>query len=141
MNIGTQYKPDDKYKSDANFIFFKNLDRDTFLSMYTKAEFIIGSSSSGMLESASIPLPAINVGVRQCGRVAPYNVVFSDTDRESIDASIDITRLAEFKDMISDIKNPYGDGNSAVKAYNLITNNDYKQLLFKNEDAMGVNNE
>ena len=55
-----------------------------FLSIYKNAEFIIGNSSSGVLESASIPIGAINVGYRQRGRRANENLLFIDSSLEKI---------------------------------------------------------
>ena len=65
-----------KYQYDNNFYFFKNLDRDIFLTIFKKSMFIIGNSSAGMLEAASIPIAVINVGVRQKNRLSGDNVIF-----------------------------------------------------------------
>ena len=45
--------------------FTKTNLENIFLSIYKNSSFIIGSTSSGILESASIPIPSINVGYRQ----------------------------------------------------------------------------
>ena len=79
----------DKYKENKNFIFYKNLDRDIFMSIYKHSKFIIGNSSSGICEAASLKIPAINVGLRRTGRYADKNVIFCGTSFEEISKSLD----------------------------------------------------
>jgi UDP-hydrolysing UDP-N-acetyl-D-glucosamine 2-epimerase len=126
----------ERYRNDSDFVFYKNFDRDTFLSVYKNSRFIIGNSSSGILESASVPIPAINVGLRQQGRRANDNVVFCATDRQSIESAIERVTEHVFSDRIRGIKNIYGDGNSAKRAYELIRNFDFKTILYKKEDPL-----
>lgn len=125
---------------DKNFIFCKNVERDIFLSIYKNASFIIGNSSSGILEAASVPIPAVNVGLRQSGRAAPANVFFSGTEPEEIIDAIDNVMGEPFQSNLQGLENPYGDGHSASRAYELIKNNDFKKFLFKNEDPLEKTN-
>lgn len=125
-----------KYENSTNLIFYKNQPRNIFISIYKNSKFIIGNSSSGILESASIPIPAINVGFRQTSRMANGNVIFCDTSMEEIEKAIHEVLSKEFMDKLKSIKNLYGDGNSALKAVEIIKNNDFKELLFKNEDVL-----
>lgn len=126
----------EKYRGDNNFIFYKNQPRKMFLSIYKNAEFIIGNSSSGVLESASIPIGAINVGHRQTGRRSNENLFFIDSSLEKIQETIDIVTSESFKEKLKFVSNIYGDGNSAQKAYELIINTNFKDYIFKDEDAL-----
>ncbi len=128
----------EKYKDNKNFIFYKNQPRDIFLSIYKNSEFIIGNSSSGILESASIPIPAINVGYRQTGRQSNENVLFIEGRVDLIKKAIDKVLSADFKEKIKYIDNIYGNGESSKNAYQIIKNNDFKNLIFKDEDALKV---
>ena len=130
----------DKFSKHKNFYFYKNLSRELFLSLYKHADFIIGNSSSGVCEAASIPIPAINVGMRQVGRLTGDNVVFCDSDYKSIKKAVDFVMTPEFKNKIKSIVNPYGDGDSALKAYRLIKTVDFKSMLAKKEDPLEVSN-
>jgi len=131
----------DRYSQHKNFYFYKNLDREIFLSLYKYASFIIGNSSSGVCEAASVPIPAINVGKRQIGRLAGKNVIFCDSDYKSINKAISLVTSTKFMEEIRKVKNPYGDGNSAFKAYNLIKEVDFKSILAKKEDPLEINHE
>lgn len=131
----------EQYKNNSNFIFYHNQPRDIFISIYKNAEFIIGNSSSGILESASIPIPAINVGYRQTGRKANTNVIFVDGKKQHIKEVIDRVFTKEFQKVVLNTINIYGDGKSAQKAFDIIKKNNFKDLLFKDEDILEQNNE
>ena len=128
----------EEYSNNKNFIFYKNLDRDVFISIYKHSKFIIGNSSSGVCESASLKIPAINVGLRQTGRYADKNVVFCGTSYEEIDDSIKLVLSDDFQNMLTSIVNSYGDGKSAIKAFNLIKSVDFKSMIAKVEDPLKV---
>lgn len=128
----------DKYKENKNFIFYKNLDREIFMSIYKHSKFIIGNSSSGICESASLKIPAINVGLRQTGRFADKNVIFCGTSFEDISISLDKVLSKDFLENLKDLKNSYGDGNSAIKAYEIIKLIDFKSMIAKIEDPLKV---
>lgn len=126
-----------QFLNNQNFFFYKNLAQEDFLSLYKNALFIIGNSSSGITEAASIPIPAINVGIRQRGRYADKNVIFCDSDFNSIQNAITTATSQSFLKDIRQIKNSYGDGESAQRAYNLIKKIDFLAIL-KKEDALDI---
>ncbi|MGJ0290682.1 UDP-N-acetylglucosamine 2-epimerase [Aliarcobacter cryaerophilus] len=128
----------DNYKENKNFIFYKNLDRDIFMSIYKHSKFIIGNSSSGICEAASLKIPAINVGLRQTGRYADKNVIFCGTSFEEISKSLDKALSKDFLEKLNDLQNSYGDGNSAKKAYEIIKSIDFKSMIAKVEDPLKV---
>jgi len=128
----------DKYKEHKNFFFYKNLNREPFMSIYKHSRFIIGNSSSGICESASFKIPAINVGLRQTGRFANKNVIFCGTNYQDISDSIDKVLSKEFLESLKDLKNSYGDGNSARQAYEIIKTVNFKSMIAKVEDPLKV---
>ncbi|RAZ44683.1 UDP-N-acetylglucosamine 2-epimerase [Campylobacter hyointestinalis] len=129
----------EKYKNDRNFVFYKNLDRIIFMSLYKQSRFIIGNSSSGICEAASFKIPAINVGHRQLGRYADKNVIFCSTEYHSINKSIDKAISDNFLPILNNLINSYGDGTSAIKALNIIKTVDFKSMLIKSKDPLKVN--
>jgi len=127
-----------KYENDKEVIFFKNLSRDKFLSLFKECKFLIGNSSAGIYEAATIKKPVINVGNRQKNRLCSENVLFCGIDKNSISSSIDLVLSKDFQEKVKNVKNIYGDGNSALKAYKLIKTLDFKKMLIKNEDPLKV---
>jgi GDP/UDP-N,N'-diacetylbacillosamine 2-epimerase (hydrolysing) len=126
----------EKYKYDKNFIFYKNLDRDIFLSVFKNSKIMVGNSSAGILEAPSIPIPVINVGNRQRGRVANDNIIFCDSDFSAIDSSIKKALSPDFLEIVANVVNIYGDGKSAERAYCFIKEIDFSELLYKKEDPI-----
>lgn len=126
----------EKYTDLDYFYYYGNMQRDLFLSVYKHAKFLIGNSSSGIVEAASIPLPVINVGARQKQRFADPNVVFCEPNFRDIADAIDLVSTDEFLSSIKDLKNSYGNGDSAAKAYQLIKQLPLKDLYVKKEDPL-----
>lgn len=126
----------EKYKEIDSFYFYKSQPRKMFLSIYKNADFIIGNSSSGVIESASIPIAAINVGYRQTSRASNKNVIFTDTTQSDIEKAIEKINTNEFQHIVKSSNNIYGDGNSLNKAFKIIKNNSFNELLFKDEDIL-----
>lgn len=108
-------------KYPNKFYTFKNLDRNTYINLLRNSEFLIGNSSSGLLEAPSMALPAINIGSRQRGRFHGDNVIFVDNNKEQIKNAI-YTALHdhEFRNKLLSKYNPYGDGKTAEKVLKVL---------------------
>jgi len=126
----------EKYANDPQFMFYKNMERVKFINLMRQATFLIGNSSAGIMEAPIIPLGVINVGIRQKGRYAADNVVFTGESHNQIKKGVETVLSDEFKDMLKNIKSPYGDGKSVDKAYNLITSLDLESNKYKTEDPL-----
>lgn len=124
------------FKDEKRFFFYKNLKRTEFISLYKRARMIIGNSSSGIVEAASIPIPAINVGARQRGRHAGINVVNAETNRAAVGRAIEKSQDAAFLAEIRGMINPYGDGKSTERAHELLGGTDFQALRLKVEDPL-----
>ena len=125
-----------RYDRNPNFVFYKNLDRDIFMSIYKHSKLIIGNSSSGICEAASLKIPAINVGLRQIGRHADKNVIFCNTTFKSIGDSIDKALSKDFLETLKNLENSYGDGKSSVRAYEIIKTLKFESMIEKIEDPL-----
>ncbi len=126
----------EKYQNNRHFIFYKNLPRDWFLSIYKNSDFIIGNSSSGIIEAASVPMPAINVGHRQTSRASSGHVIYCAPNPEDIQKAIVKACSPTFRAHVATIKNIYGDGNCTKKALDKIKCTNFMEMLYKNEDPL-----
>ena len=54
-----------------------------------QASFVIGNSSSGIVEAPVLGIPVINIGNRQKGRHLCSNILQTDLSTESIETAID----------------------------------------------------
>jgi GDP/UDP-N,N'-diacetylbacillosamine 2-epimerase (hydrolysing) len=111
--------------------FFTNLNRLDYLSLLKNCEFIIGNSSSGILEAPTFGTPAINLGVRQSMRLRGSNVIDCRFNETEISKAISLATSKEFKKLASDSENPYGDGNSSKRIVEILEkiNPDHDFLL------------
>ncbi len=87
--------------------FFKSLPRKEYLSYLAGAKFIIGNSSSGIIEAPSLKVPAINVRGRQAGRQRAASVINCAGDLESIKSAIAATEQRLGFESLIDFTNPY----------------------------------
>jgi len=84
-------------------------------NLLEKVGFMIGNSSSAIVEAPSFSLPAVNIGKRQAGRLKGKNVIDADPDGESIRKAIRKATSGAFRQSLEKMKNPYGDGNAGKK--------------------------
>lgn len=109
----------ERYRDDR-FYLFANVPRPDYLALLRDAEFLIGNSSSGILEAPSFGTPVVNVGSRQDGRLQAQNVVNADFTPQSLSQAIDRALSADFRYTTSECINPYGDGHASVRIADLL---------------------
>jgi UDP-N-acetylglucosamine 2-epimerase (non-hydrolysing)/GDP/UDP-N,N'-diacetylbacillosamine 2-epimerase (hydrolysing) len=109
-----------------------NLDHNTYLSLLRCVALLVGNSSSGIIESTSLGIPALNIGVRQRGREHAANVLDVAADRRQIRATMAQALSPEFRDSVQGLENPYGDGHAAETIVEVMTRTPLgARLLFK----------
>lgn len=123
----------------AEVTFYGNTARAFFVNLMRHAALMVGNSSAGLLEAASVGLPVINLGERQRGRLCGANVVFSDCDTPSFRDALDRVASEEFRTGMLTLVNPYGDGHSEARAVDLLKQIDFGALIKKTEDPLYVN--
>ncbi|MFL2851932.1 MAG: UDP-N-acetylglucosamine 2-epimerase [Candidatus Pelagibacter sp.] len=73
-----------KFQKKKGVYFFNSLGNKAYISLMKIAYFVIGNSSSGVLETPSFGTPTINIGNRQKGRIISKNIINSDYDYKSL---------------------------------------------------------
>jgi GDP/UDP-N,N'-diacetylbacillosamine 2-epimerase (hydrolysing) len=119
-------------RNDSNLIY-ENFPREHYLEIMMNSKSIIGNSSSGIIESASFKLPAINIGRRQNNRLKGKNVInVPKVSEKEILKAIKMTDSKNFLKKISKIKNLYGDGKSSERIVSILKNMlNQKSLIVK----------
>jgi UDP-hydrolysing UDP-N-acetyl-D-glucosamine 2-epimerase len=100
---------------------FVNLNAVVYWSLLANVDLMVGNSSSGITETASLALPTVNVGLRQYGRERARNVLDAKADKQSIQEKIEKARSADFKSSLEGMTNPYGDGHAAERIVEILT--------------------
>ena len=91
-----------------------------YLSAVKYSRFVLGNSSSGIIEAPSLGIPTVNIGDRQKGRLMADTIISCEPRCEDI---VDAMRLADRTEhRVSTI---YGDGNTSEKIVTII-----KDFLF-----------
>ena len=109
-------------KKNTLFKVYKNLEYSIFINLIKKSKFLIGNSSCGIIESAYLKLPVINLGDRQSNRISSKNVINSKISINSINSAVSKINSKKFQNNLKTINYYYGDGKSYKKAYRKILN-------------------
>ena len=112
----TEYVSSHKDKA----VEFKSLGQLRYLSALQYVDFVIGNSSSGILEVPVFYIPTINIGDRQRGRICNESVINSNNSLEDIKKSITFALDKTFREKIQQQKLLYGNGTAAEKILQII---------------------
>lgn len=97
-----------------NLHVFHSLGVKRYLSLMKYAEFVLGNSSSGIIETPAFHIPTVNIGDRQKGRLQMESIINCGSDEDSIIGAIKYALTDEMKEKCCTTVSPYGDGNAAV---------------------------
>lgn len=101
--------------SHDNSIFVISLGMVRYLSAVKYASFVLGNSSSGILEAPVLGTPTVNIGDRQKGRMQAETIINCTTSRDSINQAIE--HALSMPHTKTDM---YGDGNASEKIVDII---------------------
>lgn len=111
----------DRYVAERdNAVAFESLGALRYLSALKYAQMVIGNSSSGLVEVPSFKIPTINIGDRQRGRLQAESVVNCEPIEQEVDDAMIFAASEEFKNKISTVVNPYGDGNTSQRIVQIL---------------------
>ena len=66
------------FKKNKDIIYFKSLGFKNFFQLIPFTSFVIGNSSSGIIEVPFFKVPSIDIGLRQAGRYKHQSVISCD---------------------------------------------------------------
>jgi GDP/UDP-N,N'-diacetylbacillosamine 2-epimerase (hydrolysing) len=93
-----------------------HMGRADFVSWLAAADVMVGNSSSGIIEAASLGLPVINVGDRQFGRERSANVMDAAVNAPAISRAVTAALAARRGHW----RNVYGDGRAGERIARLL---------------------
>lgn len=106
---------------NSGLSWYPSLSTDEFVNLYRHIWAIVGNSSSGIHESSTFEIPAVNIGTRQNGREKAKNVIDVSYEKSDIKSGIKKALFDEdFRRGIKGMKNPYGEGNSSEKIIKIL---------------------
>lgn len=121
----------DAIARDTDFVFLTHsMGASRYYSAMAEARLMVGNSSSGIIEAASVGCPVVNIGDRQRGREQSANTIDAPLDPKAIRTALEMVDSDQFRADMSNKANVYGDGTSGVRICDAV-------LAFLN-DAPGV---
>ncbi len=110
-----------------NMKLVASLGMKRYLSAVKHARFVLGNSSSGIIEAPALCVPTVNIGDRQQGRILAASVIGCQPECNSITEAIDRALMMserirgdrEFCDELS-AHNPYGSGHTSERIIEIL---------------------
>lgn len=96
-----------------NLHVFSSLGIKRYLSLMKYAEFVMGNSSSGIIETPSFGVPTVNIGDRQKGRLQSKSIINCGTRKIDIINAINEVLSETHREICRNVISPYGDGHAA----------------------------
>ena len=94
----------------TNLHVYTSLGVRRYLSLMKYAEFVLGNSSSGIIETPAFHVPTVNIGDRQRGRLQSESIINCAVDTASIVAAMKKAMSNEHKLICKTVVSPYGEG-------------------------------
>jgi UDP-hydrolysing UDP-N-acetyl-D-glucosamine 2-epimerase len=99
----------------------RNIDAFEFAGLMSVAACMVGNSSAGLIETPYHRIPAINVGLRQTGRLRSENVVDCEADSDDLKAALNkVLDSQEFRESLKTCGWPFGDGKAGQRVYEIL---------------------
>jgi UDP-hydrolysing UDP-N-acetyl-D-glucosamine 2-epimerase len=99
---------------------FVSLGRKRYLNLMRYAALVLGNSSSGIIEAPFFPVPTIDMGHRQNGRLKASSVISCQAQQADIIFSIHKALSPEFSNVLKTTESLYGYGDTSQKIIELL---------------------
>lgn len=111
----------EKYRNTRGFFIFKSIERKYYINLLRQAAVLVGNSSGGIIETATVHLPTVNIGLRQFSRERNLNIIDVDNDIDQIKKAIEKCLYDDrFKKRVARCKNLYGSGKASEKIVSIL---------------------
>ncbi len=117
--------------SHSNARVYASLGQLRYLSCMQYVDGVVGNSSSGLAEAPSMGVGTINIGDRQKGRLAASSVIDCAPTADSISEALAKLYDPEFRSMLDQTVNPYGNGGASKKIVKVLSTCPIDNLLKK----------
>ena len=120
-----------KVESQQNYHFFDSLGVKRYISMLPNCKFVIGNSSSGVVEAPFFKIPTINIGDRQKGRLRHPSIIDTNYEIDSINNGIKKAISEDFLKNNNNFTFKFGKGNTAKKMIGILSKIEINQDLMR----------
>ena len=111
---------DNAAQTIPNLHVYSSLGVKRYLALMKHCEFVLGNSSSGIIEAPALHVPTVNIGDRQKGRLQAISIINCEKKAEDIIQAILKAQDYDHKKLCKDNISLYGDGHSGERIANEI---------------------
>ncbi len=127
-------------KNSHKSVGFISLGQVRYLSALQYVDAVVGNSSSGLAEAPSFKIGTINIGDRQKGRIKADSVIDCLPVKNDILKALEKSYSSEFKDLLANVSNPYGEGSASMKILDIIKTINLENIIKKSFYDIKVRN-
>jgi len=110
---------------------FTSMGQLLYLSAIKNTNIVIGNSSSGIVEAPAFQKPTVNIGKRQQGRLKANSIIDCEENEQAIGKAIKKGISPEFKEIVKNSVNPYGQGNASFRIKEYLKTVSLQNILMK----------
>ena len=103
-----------------NVHLYTSLGMYRYLSSLKYCAFVLGNSSSGIIEAPSFGVPTVNIGDRQKGRIQAESVVNCLPEKNEILSAMRKAMSDEWQEYCHGVENPYGKGDTSERIVEVV---------------------
>ena len=103
----------------ARFAFVEALGRD-YPSVLAGVDVVVGNSSSGVIEAATVHTAAVDIGDRQLGRLRGENVLHSAEGAAAVRKAVRTVLEPAWQARAAGVANPYGTGDASRRIVDIV---------------------
>ncbi len=122
---------------NSNWLAIESLGSLKYLSCLNSFDLVVGNSSSALIEAPSFEIPAVNIGSRQAGRLAPDNVVSAEFAEKSIRNAMRTALDLSFVKCLNGAGNPYLCEFGSEKLLDFLLSLEKEDFVKKNSWGVG----
>lgn len=100
--------------------FVQSLGLKRYLSAMQYASVVAGNSSSGVVETPTFGVPAVNIGARQAGRILCGNVLCCPAQAFAIEAALRRALTPAFAAAAKTVRSPYNGGDTSGRIVEIL---------------------
>lgn len=116
---------------NSNYRFFRSIGYEMLYNLYPHLSYVIGNSSSGIIEAPFFKVPTINIGDRQKGRFMHKSILQATYSSSSIIKAIEYSNSRKFRNSIKNMKYKFGSTYAVNKIIKVIKEIKIDQKLLR----------
>ena len=109
-------------KNSHKSVAFTSMGQIKYISTLNYIGAVVGNSSSGIIETPSLKLPTVNIGVREEGRIMDKNIISVNQDTNEISNAIIKALSKDFKLSLNNMKSSYEKEGTSKNIANVLSN-------------------